>query len=91
MSIYDSANEPTRRLNSPLVEAMRKISKEAELPPDIPIGTTINRVCEIAVHVRALTYGEMITLATGIWEARGDVEITEATLPKVLHAWATGR
>lgn len=47
------------------------------------------RLDEIAAVVRALTYGEMIELATAIWGCRGGKEVTEEELPAILHRWST--
>jgi hypothetical protein len=48
-----------------------------------------DRVSHLASLVRSLTYGEMIELAERLWEAKGEEEITEGTLPEVLWRWAT--
>jgi hypothetical protein len=46
---------------------------------------------QIADLTRTLTYGEMIDLATELWKAAGDAEITATTLPAILHRWANER
>lgn len=46
---------------------------------------------DIALQVRMLTYGEMIELASAIWNCRGEKELTAETLPGVLHAWSRER
>ncbi len=43
---------------------------------------------KIAQLIRLLTYGEMIELAAGLWNAAGDGEITAKALPVILHRWA---
>jgi hypothetical protein len=48
-----------------------------------------NRFNEIAEHVRALTYTEMIEFSRGLWRLRGEGKLNSETLPKILHAWAT--
>lgn len=47
---------------------------------------------EIATLMRALTYGDMIELAEGIWNARSESpDLTKDTLPPALHRWSTSR
>lgn len=47
---------------------------------------------EIAALVRALTYGEMIELAEGLWGAQRDgADLSKESLPSVLHRWSTSR
>jgi hypothetical protein len=45
---------------------------------------------EIAALIRALTYGEMIEFAEGLWatQPEGSV-ISKDNLPSLLHRWAT--
>ena len=45
----------------------------------------INKFAEL---VRSLTYAEMIELASGLQKAAGEAEITDETLPIILHRWA---
>ena len=45
-------------------------------------------VDQIAKLTRLLTYGEMIELATELWDAAENAEITSRTLPTILHRWA---
>ncbi len=50
------------------------------------------RLDEIADVVRTLTYGEMMELATSVWNVRPDgSELTESNLPAVLYRWSTSR
>ena len=51
----------------------------------------LERLDEIGVLLRTLTYGEMIALADELWKARGEGEIDLQTLPAVFHCWATKR
>jgi len=44
---------------------------------------------EIAFLTRSLTYGDMIELATALWNARGDKPVTLESMPNILHKWAT--
>jgi hypothetical protein len=47
---------------------------------------------EIAALIRALTYGEMIELAEGLWTAQRDgSDVSKDSLPGVLHRWSTSR
>jgi hypothetical protein len=47
-----------------------------------------NRLGEIAVLVRSLTYGEMMELARAIWKIRPEGEIDQSSLPAMLHLWS---
>lgn len=58
---------------------------------ELETALTRNRLDEIAEKVCALTYGEMIELAEAIWKAKGEAEITQATLPAVIHQWSGSR
>jgi hypothetical protein len=47
---------------------------------------------EIAMLVRALTYGEMIELAEGMWKVQPDgAAVTQENLPALLHRWSQSR
>jgi hypothetical protein len=51
--------------------------------------TDRNHLDGIAHLVLALTYGEMIDLATGIWQAQPEgAAITQDNLPALLHRWS---
>ena len=44
---------------------------------------------EIATLIRALTYGDMIELAEGLWSAQAEgLDWSKDTLPSVLHRWS---
>lgn len=45
-------------------------------------------IVEIKNLIGSLTYGEMIEAATAIWGAKGDAEVSEASLPAILHRWS---
>jgi len=47
---------------------------------------------EIAMLVQALTYGEMIELAEGMWKVQPDgTAVTQENLPALLHRWSKSR
>jgi hypothetical protein len=47
---------------------------------------------EIAMLVRALTYGEMIELAEGMWKVQPEgAVVTQENLPALLHRWSESR
>ena len=47
---------------------------------------------EIAMLVQALTYGEMIELAEGMWKVQPDgSSVTQENLPALLHRWSKSR
>ena len=70
-----------RPMNSPVVD-LRKLEEE--------LGR--RRLDEIAGVVRALTYGEMIELASSMWNVKPDgSSLTEHNLPAVLYRWSTSR
>lgn len=47
---------------------------------------------EIAMLVRALTYGEMIELAEGMWKVQPEgAAVTQENLPALLHRWSQSR
>jgi len=74
----DAALHPT---NAPVVD-LRKLEEE--------LGR--RRLDEIAGVVRALTYGEMIELASSMWNVKPDgSSLTEHNLPAVLYRWSTSR
>jgi hypothetical protein len=56
--------------------------------PPLTNALSRNRFDEIAEIVRALTYGELIEFAGGLWSLRGKGEVNGETLPNILHAWA---
>lgn len=47
---------------------------------------------EIAMLVRALTYGEMIELAEAMWKVQPEGStVTQENLPALLHRWSKSR
>lgn len=49
-----------------------------------------DRLNEIAMLMRTLTYGEMIELAHAIWKIRPQgEEVDQYSLPMMLHLWST--
>jgi hypothetical protein len=49
-----------------------------------------NRLNEIAMLMRTLTYGEMMELAHAIWKIRPEgEEVDQYSLPMMLHLWST--
>jgi hypothetical protein len=49
-----------------------------------------NPLNEIAIMMRALTYGEMMELAQAIWKIRPEGEgVNQDSLPMLLHRWST--
>ena len=47
---------------------------------------------EIAMLVQALTYGEMIELAEGMWKVQPEgAAVTQENLPALLHRWSKSR
>jgi len=47
---------------------------------------------EIAMLMRALTYGEMIELAEGMWKVQPEgAAVTQDNLPALLHRWSQSR
>jgi len=47
---------------------------------------------EIAMLVQALTYGEMIELAEGMWKVQPEgTALTQENLPALLHRWSKSR
>jgi hypothetical protein len=47
---------------------------------------------EIAMLVQALTYGEMIELAEGMWKVQPEGSaVTQENLPALLHRWSKSR
>jgi hypothetical protein len=85
-------------------DAFRRHALDRERTEDeINVGGSVNlqkleeqlargRLDEIAALMRALTYGEMIELAEGLWNVNGQgSEISKDNLPGLLHRWSTSR
>jgi hypothetical protein len=59
---------------------LRRLAEQLERRP----------IDEIAALIRALTYGEMIEFAEGLWAIQADGSvISKDNLPSLLHRWAT--
>jgi hypothetical protein len=85
-------------------DAFRRDALERERPEDQMNGAgSVNLqkleeqlargpVDEIAALMRALTYGQMMELAEGLWNLNGQgSEISKDNLPGLLHRWSTSR
>lgn len=65
--------------------------KEPEEPLEEPVR---NRIAEMQVLVRSLTYGEMLELAAGLWKVwptEKELRKTEGPLPQTWHRWSTSQ
>jgi hypothetical protein len=79
---FATAGEPGSEEPVPPAVDLRKLEEE--------LGR--RRLDEIADVVRTLTYGEMMELASSVWNVRPDgSELTESNLPSVLYRWSTSR
>jgi hypothetical protein len=98
----NSAEAPDRRLKAEEFksEAFRRDALEREQAIEERnvslqrLAEALDRspIDEIAVLMRGLTYGDMVELAEGIWNARPEnLEFSKDTLPNVLHRWSTSR
>lgn len=73
---YEGAMNPGTNIN------MRRLQEQLDRQP----------LDEIAMLVRALTYGEMIELAEGMWKVQPDgAAVTQENLPALLHKWSQSR
>lgn len=62
--------------------SLRKLQEQLERQP----------LDEIAMLVRALTYGEMIEFAEGVWKVQPEGSaVTQENLPALLHKWSQSR
>jgi len=78
----DSSNRHEVAMNSGTNINLRKLQEQLDRAP----------LDEIAMLVRALTYGEMIELAEGMWKVQPDgAVVTQENLPALLHRWSTSR
>ncbi len=69
-------------MNSGTNISLRKLQEQLERQP----------LDEIAMLVRALTYGEMIELAEGMWKVQPEGSaVTQENLPALLHKWSQSR
>lgn len=82
------ADIPFAKVTSPPPAKQREVNLKA-----LEDELSRNRLSEIAQHVRALTYGEMMELAKGIWDLRPSevLPLTEENLPMVLHLWSVSQ
>jgi hypothetical protein len=79
---FDSGNRHEVAMNSGTNINLRKLQEQLDRAP----------LDEIAMLVRALTYGEMIELAEGMWKVQPDgAAVTQENLPALLHRWSTSR
>jgi hypothetical protein len=70
-------------------EASMEISRQVSLHK-LEDELSRNRLNEIAMLMRTLTYGEMIELAHAIWKIRPEGEdVDQYSLPMMLHLWST--
>lgn len=72
----------------------RPVGDTTTFPIDLPkfaAELSRNRLAEIAAAMRALTYGEMMELAAGLWDSNEQQPLTEDMLPVVLHRWSKGQ
>jgi hypothetical protein len=85
-------------------DAFRKDAFEREkFESDMSVGRSVDLeslerqlerrpIEEIASLIRALTYGEMIELAEGLWNTRPEgADISKDNLPGLLHRWSVSR
>jgi len=79
---FDSSNHHEVAMNSGTNINLRKLQEQLDRAP----------LDEIAMLVRALTYGEMIELAEGMWKVQPEgAAVTQESLPALLHRWSTSR
>jgi hypothetical protein len=79
---FDMNNHYEAAMNSGTNINMRRLQEQLDRQP----------LDEIAMLVRALTYGEMIELAEGMWKVQPDgAAVTQENLPALLHRWSQSR
>ena len=79
---FDVGNDYEVAMNSGTNINLRKLQETLDRQP----------LDEIAMLVRALTYGEMIELAEGMWKVQPDGSaVTQENLPALLHRWSQSR
>jgi hypothetical protein len=79
---FDMSNRYEGAMNSGTNVNMRRLQEQLDRQP----------LDEIAMLVRALTYGEMIELAEGMWKVQPDgAAVTQENLPALLHKWSQSR
>jgi hypothetical protein len=79
---FDMGNHYEAAMNSGTNINLRQLQEQLDRQP----------LDEIAMLVRALTYGEMIELAEGMWKVQPDgAAVTQDNLPALLHRWSQSR
>jgi tryptophanase len=79
---FDTGNRYEVAMNTGTNINLRRLQEQLDRQP----------LDEIAMLVRALTYGEMIELAESMWNVKPDnSELNEDNLPAVLYRWSTSR
>lgn len=79
---FDGSNGDEVAMNSGTNINLRKLQEQLDRAP----------LDEIAMLVRALTYGEMIELAEAMWKVQPEgAVVTQENLPALLHRWSTSR
>ncbi len=79
---FDMSNQYEVAMNSGTNINLRRLQEQLDRQP----------LDEIAMLMRALTYGEMIELAEGMWKIQPDgAAVTQENLPALLHRWSQSR
>ena len=79
---FDVRNHYEVAMNTGTNVNLRKLQEQLDRQP----------LDEIAMLVQALTYGEMIELAEGMWKVQPDgSSVTQENLPALLHRWSKSR
>ena len=79
---FDMRNNYEAAMNTGTNVNLRKLQEQLDRQP----------LDEIAMLVQALTYGEMIELAEGMWKVQPDGSaVTQENLPALLHRWSKSR
>ena len=79
---FDVRNDYEVAMNTGTNVNLRKLQEQLDRQP----------LDEIAMLVQALTYGEMIELAEGMWKVQPDgAAVTQENLPALLHRWSKSR
>jgi hypothetical protein len=79
---FDARNHYEVAMNTGTNVNLRKLQEQLDRQP----------LDEIAMLVQALTYGEMIELAEGMWKVQPDgAAVTQENLPALLHRWSKSR
>src|SRR5215813_1336155 len=79
---FDMRNHYEVAMNTGTNINLRKLQEQLDRQP----------LDEIAMLVQALTYGEMIELAEGMWKVQPEGSaVTQENLPALLHRWSKSR